>query len=194
MKVAFFVALSAAVALGAGTALAEPVTYTIDPGHTYPSFEADHMGGLSILRGKFNSSSGTIVYDRAAKTGTVEVTIDASSIDFGHDKLNDHARGPDMFDVEKFPTATFKGKLTSFNGETPGAVEGELTLKGTTRPVTLTIHQFLCKPHPFTQKEVCGADASTTINRDEFGIDYGKQMGFRQEVTLRIQVEAQRAS
>lgn len=179
--------------LGLTAASAEPVTYNIDPNHTYPSFEADHMGGLSTWRGKFNKSSGTIVLDVAAKTGTVEVTIDAASIDFGHDKMNEHARSADMFDVEKYPTAVFKGKLTDFEDGKPGKAVGTLTLKGVTKPLTLEIDDFLCKPHPAAKKEVCGADASAEFNRDDFGVDYGKAFGFKQEVELEIQVEAIRA-
>lgn len=179
--------------LGLTAASAEPVTYNIDPNHTYPSFEADHMGGLSTWRGKFNKSSGTIVLDVAAKTGTVEVTIDAASIDFGHDKMNEHARSADMFDVEKYPTAVFKGKLTDFEDGKPGKAVGTLTLKGVTKPLTLEIDSFLCKPHPAAKKEVCGADASAEFNRDDFGVDYGKAFGFKQEVELEIQVEAIRA-
>ena len=180
------------LALAASATFAAPVTYEIDPDHTFPSFEADHMGGLSIWRGKFNSTSGTIVLDREAKTGTVDITVDMTSLDFGHDKLNEHARGPDMFDVAKYPTATYKGKFTKFNGDTPVEVQGELTMHGVTRPVTLTINQFLCKKHPMRQREVCGADASGTIDRSEFGVSYGQQYGFKQDVKLLIQVEALR--
>lgn len=176
-----------------GTVLAAPVTYTLDPGHTYPSFEADHMGGLSILRGKFNKSAGTVVLDRAAKTGTLEVTIDAASIDFGHDKLNDHVKGPDMFDVAKYPTATFKGKFGDFKADAPTTLTGDLTLHGVTKPVKLKINHLLCKEHPVQKKEVCGADAEGTINRADFGIDYGKQYGFKQDVKLRIEAEGIRA-
>jgi polyisoprenoid-binding protein YceI len=176
-----------------GTAVAAPVTYNLDPGHTYPSFEADHMGGLSVLRGKFNSSSGKVVFDKEAKTGTVEVNVDTSSLDFGHDKLNEHAKGPDMFNVQKFPTATFKGKLAQFKGDAPGAIEGQLTLNGVTKPVTLKINQFLCKQHPMLKKEVCGADAEGTINRSDFGISYGQNFGFKMDVKLRIEAEAVKA-
>ncbi len=193
MKDSVLVALATAAALAAGAALAAPATYDIDPGHTYPSFEADHMGGLSKLRGKFNSSSGKIVLDKEGKTGTVEITVDTSSLDFGHDKLNDHAKGADMFDVAKFPTATYKGKITKFDGTTPKEVQGELTLKGTTRPVTLTIGSFLCKMHPMQKKEVCGADASGSFSRADFGIDYGKNFGFDMNVKLAIEVEALKA-
>lgn len=175
------------------TAFAAPATYNLDPSHTYPSFEADHMGGLSNWRGKINKSSGTVVLDRAAKTGTVTVTMDMASIDFGHDKMNEHAIGADIFDVAKFPTAEYKGKLTKFEGETPTEVEGELTLHGVTKPVTLKINQFLCKMNPMLKREVCGADASATINRKDFGVSYGEAYGFKQEVKLQIQVEGVKA-
>lgn len=163
-------------------------TYTIDPGHTYPSFEADHMG-ISVLRGKFNATKGTIVLDRKAKTGSMEITIDTNSLDFGHDKLNAHAKGADMFDVEKFPEAKYVGKAIRFNGDVPASVEGDLTLHGVTRPVTLTINKFKCIMHPMLKREVCGADASAEFKRTDFGISYGTPR-FAPEVKLQIEVEA----
>jgi len=187
------IALTAVLALLAGSALAAPVTYEIDPAHTYPSFEADHMGGLSIWRGKFEKTSGTIVLDREQGTGTVEVTVDPSLIDFGHQKLNEHVKSGEMLDVAKYPTATYKGTLTNFKNGAPTEVRGELTLHGVTKPVTLQINQFLCKPNPMTKKEVCGADASGTFNRADFGISYGDKYGFKMDVKLAIQVEAIRA-
>jgi len=174
-------------------AFAAPATYNLDPSHTYPSFEADHMGGLSVWRGKFTRSSGTVVLDAEKKTGTVEVNIDTTSIDFGMEKMNDHAKKEEMFDVEKFPTATYKGKLAKFKDGKPTAVEGELTLHGVTKPVNLQINKFLCKPHPMLKKEVCGADALATFNRKDFGIAYGEAYGFDMAVTLRIQAEGLRA-
>jgi polyisoprenoid-binding protein YceI len=163
--------------------------YKVDSGHTFPSFEADHFGGLSNWRGKFDKTDGTIVLDRANKTGTVDINIDATSLDFGHAKLNEHAKGPDMFDVAKYPTANYKGKLV-FKGDVPTSVDGELTLHGVTKPVTLHINQFKCMPHPMFKREVCGADATATFNRADFGVDYGVKMGFKPEVKLAIQVEA----
>jgi polyisoprenoid-binding protein YceI len=163
--------------------------YKVDPGHTFPSFEADHFGGLSNWRGKFDKTDGTIVLDRANKTGTVDINIDATSLDFGHAKLNEHAKGPDMFDVAKYPTANYKGKLV-FKGDVPTSVDGELTLHGVTKPVTLHIDQFKCMQHPMLKREVCGADATATFNRADFGVDYGVKMGFKPEVKLAIQVEA----
>jgi polyisoprenoid-binding protein YceI len=177
--------LAATLATGAFAA----DTYKIDPSHTYPSFEADHFGGLSVWRGKFNKTEGSIVVDRAARTGSVDIDIDATTIDFGNDKLNEHAKKAEMFDVAKFPTATYKGKLV-FNGDNPASINGELTLHGVTKPVTLTINKFKCIQHPMLKREVCGADASATFNRSDFGVAYGTQMGFNPEVKLAIQVEA----
>jgi len=183
-----------ALALVAGAALADPVTYQIDPSHTYPSFEADHFGGVSVWRGKFTKSSGTVVVDREKSTGTVDITVDASSIDFGMPKLNEHARSAEMFDVEKFPTATYKGTLAGFKNGVPTEVHGEFTLHGVTHPLTLTLNQFLCKTYPMDKKEHCGADASATINRADYGISYGDKYGFNMRVKLAIQVEGVRAS
>jgi polyisoprenoid-binding protein YceI len=187
--------LAGALGLAAAIANAAPATYKVDPGHTYPSFEADHMGGLSILRGKFKATSGTITLDKAAKAGTLDITVDTTSLDFGHDKLNEHAKSDAaMFDVAKFPTATYKGKFSKFSGESPTEVQGDLTLHGVTKPVTLKINQFLCKQHPMKKKEVCGADASATINRYDFGLTYGQNFGFKPDVKLLISVEADIAS
>jgi polyisoprenoid-binding protein YceI len=177
------------LAFGA-SAVAAPATYQIDPAHTYPSFEADHMGGVSLWRGKINSSSGTITLDKAAATGTVTVTMDMRTIDFGNQALNDHAQTADLFNTAQFPTATFTGKLAKFQNGAPTAVEGTLTLHGVTKPVTLTINKFVCKQHPMAMKEVCGADAITQINREDFGVAFGKNFGFEMGVTLRISVEA----
>jgi polyisoprenoid-binding protein YceI len=177
-------------ALFALSASAAPVTYNIDAAHTYPSFEADHMGGLSTWRGKFNSTSGKIVLDRDAQTGTINVSVDTTSIDFGNEKLNQHAQSPDMFDTAKYPTATYQGKLVKFKNGAPTEAEGTLNLHGVTKPVTLKIDKFLCKKHPMNGKEVCGADATANFNREDFGISFGKQLGFDMNVLLRIQVEA----
>lgn len=178
----------ALVAASAATAFAAD-TYTIDSSHTFPSFEADHMG-ISILRGKFNMTTGTIVLDRAAKTGTVDITIDTDSLDFGHDKLNSHAKSDEkMFDVAKFPKAYYKSKSITFKGDVPASVNGELTLHGVTKPVTLTINKFKCIEHPRLKKEVCGADASAVFQRSDFGITYALP-AFSPEVKLAIQIEA----
>ncbi len=177
----------------AAAALAAPVTYNIDSAHTYPAFEADHSGGISLLRGKINSSSGTITLDKEAGSGTVEITMDMKTIDFGHQGLNDHANTPDMFDTAQFPTATYSGRLANFRNGAPTTVEGNLTMHGVTKPVTLTVNSFKCAPHR-SGREVCGADASATINREDFGVAFGKTFGFDMKVTLRLSVEALAAS
>ncbi len=185
--------IAAVAALSAGVAFAAPTTYNLDPNHTYPSFEADHLGGLSKWRGKFTKSTGSVTLDRAAKAGSIDVKIDAASIDFGHAKMNQHAKSPDIFDVEAFPEVTYKGKFTKFNGDTPTEAEGQLTLRGVTKPVKLEIRDFKCIQHPMFKREACGADAFATFNRADFGVDYGVKMGFKPEVKLAIQVEGVKA-
>jgi polyisoprenoid-binding protein YceI len=181
--------LASIAVLSSVGALAAPVTYKLDPAHTYPSFEADHMGGLSVWRGKFDSTSGKVVYDKDAKSGSIDVTIDMTSIDFGQAKLNEHAKSAEIFDATKYPTATYSGKFTKFSGASPTEAEGTLTMHGVTKPVKLMINSFMCKPSPMTKKEVCGADASATFSRADFGVNFGDKYGFKQEVKLQIQVE-----
>jgi polyisoprenoid-binding protein YceI len=171
----------------AGTPALAADTYKVDSDHTYPSIETTHMG-VSTFRGKFNKTSGSITLDKAAKTGTADITIDLSSIDMGHDKLNEHLRSADFFDVAKFPTATYRGTL-KFEGDTLKSVDGKLTLHGVTRPVTLKVNSFKCIQHPMYKKEDCGADAETEIDRSDFGITHGVEFGGG-KVLLRIQVEA----
>lgn len=176
-------------ALGAlsTAAIAAPMTYNVDPRHTFPSFEADHQG-LSYWRGKFNETAGTITMDKAAETGTMEITIQTASIDFGLDAMNDHAVQADMFDVENYPTATYSGRLTDWVYGAPTAVEGELTLIGTTLPLNLEIRKFACRAGR-GGGETCGADAYAEFDRADFGMDFGAGM-MATGVVLRIQVEA----
>ncbi len=180
--------LAVLLAGSAVTASAAPEVYKIDPNHTFPSFEADHMG-LSFWRGKYRKTSGTVTLDRAAKTGAVDITIEADSIDFGHDAMNAHAKKEDIFDVAKYPTITYKSKSITFKGDVPVSIEGELMLHGVTKPVTLTLNHFKCMEHPMLKKDWCGADASATFNRADFGITKGLPK-FAPEVKLQIQVEA----
>jgi polyisoprenoid-binding protein YceI len=173
------------------TALATPEHYTIDPNHTYPSFQAPHLAGISFWRGKFDHSSGTVTLDRAAHTGNIHITVDTTSIDFGHEKLNAHAKSAEIFDVEKYPTATYDSDKIDFEGDTPVALHGSLTLHGVTKPVDLKINSFKCIMHPVFKREVCGADASAEIDRTEFGVGYGVPQAIPTgKVTLQIQVEA----
>jgi len=183
--------LSTALALFLATsgAAAAPTAYTPDPTHTFPSFEADHMG-LSVWRGKFNKSSGKLLFDKAAGTGTVEVTTELASIDFGMEQLNAWARGKDFFDVKKHPRAVFRATLEAPVNGVPTQAVGTFTLHGVTRPLTLKIHSLKCVPHPMLKRDYCGADASGSFNRDDFGLGAGKDYGFKMSVDLRIQVEA----
>jgi polyisoprenoid-binding protein YceI len=168
---------------------ARAVEYKVDPEHTYPSFAADHMG-LDQWRGKFKSTSGTITLDKQKGEGTVDLAIDPASIDYGLDKLNEWAKSAQFLDVAKYPHASYKGKLVDFRDGAPSRVEGELTLHGVTRPVPLQIKMFKCIPHPILKRELCGAEASATIQRDQFGLDSGREYGFKMDVALDIQVEA----
>ena len=181
--------IPALLAIAASAAQAAPATYEIDPNHTYPSFEADHMG-MSYWRGKLTKNAGTIVYDKATGAGSVEVKMDLASIDFGLAAMNTWATGKDFFNVEMNPSATFKGRFDGAKAGVPTQVVGELTLNGKTRPMVLAIHQLKCVPHPLYKRDYCGADASGSFNREEFGLGAGKDWGFKMDVNLRIQVEA----
>jgi len=165
------------------------VTYKIDPAHTYPSFEADHMG-ISVWRGKMDRTSGTIVYDKAAGAGTIDVDVDLASISFGMPKLDEWARGTDFFNVAKYPTAHYHGRFSGAKQGQPATAEGTMTLHGVSQPMALQIHRIKCIPHPLYKRELCGADALAHFQRDAFGLDAGKSYGFDMTVTLRIQVEA----
>jgi polyisoprenoid-binding protein YceI len=181
--------IAAGLIVACGAAMAAPEKYTIDPSHTYPSFEADHMG-ISVWRGKMNKSKGVVMLDKATGSGTVDIEIDTASIDFGQNALNKWAVGKDFFDSAKFGPARYKGKLDAYVNGVPSRVTGELTLHGVTKPMDLTINLFKCMPHPLTKKDLCGADAEGVFKRDDFGLVAGKDYGFNMDVKLRIQVEA----
>ncbi len=177
------------LALATAPAIAAETVYVIEPTHTFPSFEADHMG-MSTWRGKFNHSSGEVRIDRENGTGSLDVAVDLRSIDFGLDVLNDWAVGEQLFDVARYPQAFYRGQLAGFHDGAPSRVDGELTLHGVTRPLTLVIDRFKCQPHPVHKRDWCGADAHAVFDRSQFGLDAGKDYGFDMNVTLRIQVEA----
>jgi polyisoprenoid-binding protein YceI len=171
---------------------AATVRYTLDPDHTYPSFEADHMG-MSTWRGKFNHSRGWVELDRAGGSGSFEVDVALDSIDFGLDTLNAWARGKDLLDlVHHSHQAIYKGRLTGFVDGAPTRAEGTLTLHGITRPLALRIDHFKCMQHPMLKREWCGADALGSFDRSAFGLGAGRAYGFDMQVALRIQVEALR--
>lgn len=183
--IAAFAALLTALAAGAAVE-----TYTIDPGHTFPSYEVNHFG-MSIQRGRFNKTGGKITVDTAAKTGTVDVTIDAASVDTGHPKLEEHIRAEDFLDASVHPTITFKGTKFTFEGDKLKAVEGELTMRGVSRPVTLTAQRFNCGAHPINKKAMCGGEFTAEIKRSEWGIKYAIP-ALADDMLLRINVEAYR--
>lgn len=182
-------------------AAAAPVHYTIDPDHTYPSFAADHMG-LSIWRGKFDHSTGTITLDRAKHTGQVHIETRIDSIHFGNPPLKqmvlrDVIPAPlcktqcAFFDAAKYPIAVYDGRLVDFRNDAPTRVVGKLTLHGVTHPLDLEIKHFKCIPDPVLKpRERCGAEATATFDRAAFGIDGGKSFGFDMTVRMQIQVEA----
>ena len=181
--------LAALVPFVATAAHAVPATYDIDPMHTYPSFEADHMG-ISTWRGKFDHTTGKVTIDREAGTGSVDIVVDMKSADFGLPALDKAAKGKELFEAEKYPKAHFKGTLEGFANGAPTKAVGTLEMHGKANPVTLDIRKFKCIPHPMLKREVCGADAYTTFDRSDFGMDAGKPYGFSMAVDLRIQVEA----
>jgi polyisoprenoid-binding protein YceI len=170
------------------SAAAAPETYVIDGSHTFPRFEYSHFG-YSNQVSRFDKTSGKIVLDRAAKTGSVDVTIDTTSVNTGYPLFNDHIQGEDFFDTKKYPAITFKSSKLNFNGDKLASVDGNLTIKGVTKPVTLTVTSFQCMPHPMLKKDACGANAVTKIKRSEFNAGkYAPYVG--DEVTLTIAVES----
>ena len=180
-------ALIALVALSL-TAHAQTATYAIDPTHTFVTFEVSHFG-TSTNRGRFDKKEGTVQFDRAGKSGKVELSIDMSSINTGVEPFNKHLSGGDFFDVAKFPTAKFVGDKFTFNGDKVSEVSGTLTLRGQTQPVTLKATNFNCFNHPMLRREVCGGDFEGTIKRSQFGITQFMQVA-PDDVRLLIQVEA----
>jgi polyisoprenoid-binding protein YceI len=148
---------------------------------------------MSVWRGKFNNSAGEVHIDRAAQTGDITVTIQAASLNFGLEKLEKHVKSADFLDVEKFPTATYTGKFSRWNGDVPVEATGELTLHGVTKPMVLKISSFNCRVHPMRKVDWCGADASGSFSRADFGVNYGEAFGFTMGIKLAIQVEGFKA-
>lgn len=182
------IALFALAASLSSAVLAAPETYIIDGTHTYPSFSYNHLG-FSNQTHRFTKTSGAITLDRIAGTGSAEVVIDAKSVDTGYALFNTHIQGEDFFDTAKYPNITFNSSRMRFDGDKLVAVEGDLTVKGVTRPVVLDITSFHCKFHPLRQKDACGANAVTRIKRSEFNMS--KNVPYvSDEVTLTIPVEA----
>ena len=180
----------AAAGLFASVAHAAPATYAIDPTHTFATFEIDHMGATTN-RARFDKKQGTVEFDRAAKTGKVEVTLDMTSVNSGTPNFDKHLQSADIFNAAKFPTAKFVSDKFVFDGDKVKEVTGQLTLLDKTQPVTFKANKFNCYPSPMLQKrEVCGGDFEATIDRTAFGLDYGVNFGASKQVRLVLQIEA----
>ena len=172
----------------ASAALAAPETYVVDGSHTYPRFSYSHLG-FSTQLSRFNTTTGKVVFDKAAKTGSVDIEIDAKSVDTGSTLFNQHIQGEDFLDTAKYPKAIFKSTNVMFEGDKPAKIEGNLTIKGVTKPVTLTVTSFQAMPHPMQKKDAIGANAYTTIKRSEFNAGkYAPNVG--DEVRIDIAIEA----
>jgi len=184
-----FLPLAAAVTLLASTLSAQAASYAIDPAHTYVTFEIGHFG-TSTNRGRFDKKEGKIEFDRAAKSGKVEISIDTTSVNTGFAAFNTHLQSADLFDAAKHPSMKFVADKFSFNGDKVSEVTGNLTLLGKTNPLTLKATNFNCYDSPMLKREVCGGDFEATLDRSQFGMNYGLDWGFPKNVRLVIQVEA----
>jgi polyisoprenoid-binding protein YceI len=175
----------------ASNAIAAQEVYVLDPSHTIPMFEVTHMG-FSQQRGTFSNVSGRITIDRAARKGTMDIVVATASINPGTPRLLATLKGEDFFNVEKFPTMTYKSADLEFDGEQLVAVKGDLTLLGVSHPVALKVTAFKCGAHPFNKRMMCGGEAVTTIKRSEFGMKYGIPAAASDEVRIVIPFEAAR--
>ncbi|MBJ7312618.1 YceI family protein [Rugamonas sp. CCM 8940] len=170
------------------SAFAAADTYNIDPSHTFSRFEYSHFG-YSTQQSRFNNTTGKITLDRAAKTGSVDVVIDTKSVDTGNSVFNNHIQAEDFFDTTKFPTISYKSTKFNFDGDKLASVDGNLTIKGVTKPVTLTVTSFQCMPHPMLKKDACGANAVAKIKRTEFNAGkYAPYVG--DDVSLSFAIES----
>lgn len=164
-------------------------TYSVDAGHTHATFTFNHLG-LSSFDGKIPAKSGSVVLDRAQKTGSVEVVFDLEQIVTGVEKFDDHLRSADFFETDKNPTATFKSTKVTFEGDKPATIAGNLTIKGITKPVTLEVTSFNCvDAHPMAKVPACGGNATGSIKRSDFGLKYALP-AVKDEITLDVGIEA----
>ncbi len=183
-------AIIAGAALCSQSALAQSATYKIDPTHTFVHFEAKHFG-TSLNRGRWDKKDGEIQFDKAGKTGKVDITMDMSSISTGVAPFDNHLRGADFFDVANFPTARFIGSGFKFDGDKVTEVTGELTMRGKTAPLTLKAVGFNCYMHPRLQREVCGGDFEGLVQRSVWGVNWGiANNAVPDNIRITIQVEA----
>jgi polyisoprenoid-binding protein YceI len=178
----------ACILTAGGVAAAEDV-YNIDPVHSQPIFEVQHMG-YSLQRGSFTKMTGKITLDRAAKTGSIDVTIDAASIRTIDPRLDAHVKTDQFFNVEKYPSITFKSDKLIFDGDKVVGAEGSLTLLGITKPVTLKVVNEVCGEHPINKRPMCGAEGTATIKRSDWGMTYGLPRAVGDDVRLILPIEA----
>ena len=175
-------------AVAAAPALAAPETYVLDSSHSFPSFSYNHLG-YSIQMSRFDKATGTVTLDKAAKAAAVDIVIDAKSVNTGSTTFNEHIQGEDFLDTAKYPTATFKSTKVVFEGDKPVSIDGNLTLKGVTKPVTLKVTSFHAMPHPMAKKDAIGANATTKVKRTDFNM--AKNVPYvGDEVTIDIAIEA----
>ncbi len=170
------------------SAQAESATYAIEPTHTFVTFEISHFG-TSTNRGRFDKKEGTVQLDKAAKTGKLDVTVYTTSLNTGTDAFTKHLSSDEVLNVAAFPTAHFVGDKFTFVGDKVSEISGNLTLLGKTNPVVLKAQNFNCYQSPMIKREVCGGDFDTTIVRSQYGVNYGLNYGFPDNVHLVIQVE-----
>jgi len=185
-QIALVAATSVAVT---GVAHAAPVSYAIDPAHTFVTFEIGHFGA-SVNRGRFEKKKGHVELDKATKTGKVDITFHIDSLTTGTAEFDKHLQSADVFDAAQYPTARFVSDTFNFEGDKVVSVSGTLTLKGKSHPVTFKAQQFACYDSPILNREVCGGDFEATIDRTLFGVDYGIQYGFPKNVRLVAQIES----
>ena len=182
-------ALAAATLLAGAAQAATPNEYAVEPTHTFVTFEINHFGA-SVNRGRFEKKEGTVQFDKAGKTGKVDISFEASSISTGTPAFDKHLQGADLFNAAQYPTLRFVSDKFNFDGDKVTSVAGQLTLLGKTGPVTLKANQFACYNHPMLKREVCGGDFEATIDRTQWGMNYGVEWGFPKNVRLVVQIEA----
>ncbi len=181
--------LLALALLGAGAAAsAEPTTFALDPNHSVVTFEILHVG-TSTQRGRFRAKEGSVVLDRQAGTGKVDVTLDMGTLSVAVPAFENTLRGERAFNVAQNPTARFVGDAVAFDGAKVASVGGELTIAGKTQPATLKALRFNCYESAQLKREICGGDFETTIQRSQFGLGFLPNVA-PDDVKLLIQVEA----
>lgn len=189
VHVSMRVALAALLGLGLASAQAEPAVYQIDADHTYATFAIDHHGA-SVNRARFDDVTGTVHFDKEARAGAIDITVQAGSVYSGSKGFDEHLRSADLFDVAQHPTLRFVSERLVFDGDTLVEVPGQLTLLGQTHPVTLKALQFRCYPNQRAKTEACGGDFEAVLDRTQWGMDYLVRAGMPRSVRIGATIEA----